>query len=122
MPAGLLVMCILGALALDVAAVHQAQRELVTVAEAAANDAAVASWDEASFYRDGSVQVDAAAARRTAIARVRAADPTLRTLSVRVVGTEIHVTVAGTVQPIFGRAAGARSVEIIGRAHAELVR
>lgn len=124
MPAALLVVVVLGALAVDVAAVHQAQRELIAAAQAAANDAAVAAWDTGAFYREGEVRLDRAAATREARATLAAIDPSLRLAGIEVTGDEVRVRVTGWVRPVFGAAApGAPDrLAVHGRARAELAR
>lgn len=69
MPAGVLVLLILGSLALDRALVFGAQRDLVSVAQAAANDAVAAGVDPDELRGDGRVVLDPERVER-AIARV----------------------------------------------------
>lgn len=54
-PAGVLALVILGAIAVDHAVVALGQRELAAAVAAAANDAATAALDERAFYEDGAV-------------------------------------------------------------------
>lgn len=58
MPAAVLVVLILAAIAVDGAAQFVQQRELVSAAQAAANDAAASAVDQATFYRGGGVRYD----------------------------------------------------------------
>lgn len=69
MPAAVLVLLVLGAVAADAAVVFMAQRELQGAVAAAANDAAVAAMDESSLYECGAIEVP----RRRARAVARAA-------------------------------------------------
>lgn len=59
MPAGVLILMVLGAIAADFAIVFQADRELNDVASGLANDAA-GLLDEAAFYTGGDIVVDEA--------------------------------------------------------------
>lgn len=70
MPAAVLVFLVLGALAVDAAAVFLAQRYLANAASAAANDAASQAVDLDRFYADGSVRLLALDAQRVAAAAV----------------------------------------------------
>lgn len=66
MPAAVLVLLVLGALAVDAGAVFLAHRHLANAAVAAANDAATAAVDVERFYADGSVRLLGAEAQRVA--------------------------------------------------------
>lgn len=66
MPAAVLVVIVLGAIAVDFAVVFLAERELANVAAAAANDAATRAVDRDRFYADGTVELDPATAARVA--------------------------------------------------------
>lgn len=57
MPAGVLVLMVLGAIAADSAVVFQADRKLADVASGLANDAA-GMLDEATFYATGDIRID----------------------------------------------------------------
>ncbi|MFM7063260.1 MAG: hypothetical protein ACKO04_07180 [Actinomycetes bacterium] len=70
-PACMLVVLGLGTVAVDGAVVHAAQRRLLMVCAAAADDAA-GMVDARAVQRDGSVRLDEAAARRVATARLAA--------------------------------------------------
>jgi len=63
-PAAVLVLLVLGAIAVDSAVVFLAQRDLTNRTAAAANDIAGAATSDASFYGEGRVAVDAGVARR----------------------------------------------------------
>lgn len=66
MPAAVLVLLVLGALAVDAGAVFLAHRQLANAAVAAANDAASVAVDVDRFYADGSVRLLAVEAQRVA--------------------------------------------------------
>jgi hypothetical protein len=72
-PAMMLVLIALAAVAIDLTAVHVAQRSLYRAASAAADDAA-GMLDARRIQLDGSLRVDCPAARRVIVARLRAAD------------------------------------------------
>jgi uncharacterized membrane protein len=63
-PAAVLVLLILGAIAVDSAVVFLAQRDLANRTAAAANDIAGASAEDTSFYRGGAITLDVDAGRR----------------------------------------------------------
>lgn len=125
-PAGVLVLFVLGAFAVDYAIAFQAQRELSATAAALANDAAGVALSEDRLYA-GSVEVD----------EDRAADVVRRGLeqrapagigevgwSVRAAGDQVCVTLTASVAYLFSRAVpGARhDAEVRGRAVATAVR
>jgi Flp pilus assembly protein TadG len=68
MPAGVLVLIILGAIAVDFTVVFLAQRELANAAAAAANDAATAALSESAFYGAGQLELDPTRAREEVVA------------------------------------------------------
>ena len=68
-PACMLVVLGLGTVAVDGAVVHAAQRRLLAVCAAAADDAA-GMVDARAVQADGAVRLDPAAARRVALARL----------------------------------------------------
>ena len=88
-PAGVLVVLLLGAIAVDASIAFLGQREIANAVAAAANDAATASLSDAAFYGSGDIALDQARATDLAEARVRGAlDPTRfhdLTVDVRVV-------------------------------------
>ncbi|HVM10173.1 MAG TPA: hypothetical protein VM345_17035 [Acidimicrobiales bacterium] len=63
-PAGVLVLIMLGAIAIDSTIVALAQRELSNRTAAVANDVAGATADDEAFYRSGEVTLDQHAAER----------------------------------------------------------
>lgn len=58
MPAAVLVVLVLGAIAVDLSVVHLGEREVAAAASAAANDAATAGVSEADLYTDGRFDLD----------------------------------------------------------------
>lgn len=74
MPAAVLVVIILGAIAVDLSAIYLGQRDLVAGAQAAANDAAAYGIDQDVFYRSsgGEIRYDEGRVR-TAVNRAIAA-------------------------------------------------
>ncbi|HKY14891.1 MAG TPA: pilus assembly protein TadG-related protein [Microthrixaceae bacterium] len=105
-PAGILVVMLLSAIAVDLTVVHTARRELQRAVNAATDDAA-ALLDLDRLYSDGAIAIDLADARRSVEADL-AALPGIRVVSTSVVaGPEadrIEVRVVGEVDHIFGRA------------------
>ncbi|MCA1844946.1 MAG: hypothetical protein LC792_17485 [Actinobacteria bacterium] len=123
-PAGVLVLVVLGSIAVDFALAFLGQRELSDAAAAAANDAAAAAIADIDFYRAGAITLDSAAA-----ARVAADSITRRAMrgvtvvappQVATSGPQVCVTVTGRVDYLFARAVPgmARSVVVHGRASA----
>ncbi|MGI8794012.1 MAG: hypothetical protein ACR2H3_12715 [Acidimicrobiales bacterium] len=113
MPAAVLILLVLGALAVDSAIVWSAQRELANRAAAAANDIAATAVDDEAFYQRGEVKLDEAVARRVADA-ITVADGGLRSVivdDVTVSGREVRVALRGTVRRLFGPAVGQRGRE-----------
>ena len=71
-PTMLLVVIALGAIAVDLTALHVARRSVQRVAETAADDAA-AMLDTRRVQVDGTIRIDAGAAHRVAVAHARTA-------------------------------------------------
>lgn len=65
MPAAVLVMMLLGAIALDAAAIRMQSRELRNVARSAANDALSAALDVDHLRETGEIRIDESIARAT---------------------------------------------------------
>lgn len=107
MPAAVLVLVVLGAIAVDSAAVYLGQHQLAGAAQSAATDA-TAALAPASFYGGGTVTLDPARARQLALDSVGAEDLQGVRLAgpavVQVLGRQVCVSLVGTVQEIFGRA------------------
>lgn len=108
-PAAILVLVVLGAIAVDSAAVFLGQRQLANAAQAAATDA-TSALIYTDFYGQGQVALDPARARSLASASVAAQDLSGVSLdgpvAVQVLGRQVCISLSGTVQPIFGRALG----------------
>ena len=127
MPAAALIFLVLGALAVDSAAVFLAQRQLANAAVAAANDAAVAAVDVDRYYADGSVQLLAAEAQRVADASVESLGPSalidvqpVATVS----GSVVQVTITARARHIFSGAVpgGPDTADVAATAVADAVR
>lgn len=131
MPAAVLVLIVLGALAVDAAVVFLAQRELVDATAAAANDAAVAGLDEAAFYGEGRLLLDPQRAQQvaeTAFALRRAEwlaveAPVVVVEAVAGEPVRVRVSAQATAELIFAKAlpgaAGTRTVRATSVATAE---
>jgi hypothetical protein len=106
-PAGFLVLILLGALAVDSAVTYLGQQRLHDTLAAAATDAATAGIDNGSFYRSGRVVLDPAQVARTVCLSVRAQNQSglldLR-LWVAVDGNRVGLEGTATVDAVFGRA------------------
>jgi hypothetical protein len=88
MPAAVLVVLVLGAIAVDMTIVHLGEREAITAAQAAADDAVTWGVDDTALYGSGTYRLDhgrVAEAVRTSLAH--------HELSGRL--TDLHVTVDG---------------------------
>jgi Flp pilus assembly protein TadG len=130
-PAGVLVLLVLGAIAVDAAVVHLGQRQLANAVAAAANDAAAAAISDASFYGDADVEIDPDRARRIALASFAAALPSGAggalsghpSLEVVVAGDQVCVSSRAEVRHILSPAVpGARRhTEVTARATATAV-
>lgn len=70
-PAGLFVVLVLAAIAVDSSIAFLGERELAGAVVAAANDAATQALSNRGFYRDGNVELDTAEVERVAEERVR---------------------------------------------------
>jgi hypothetical protein len=102
MPAAVLVVMVLGAIAVDQSIVYTRQRELVAAAEAAANDAAGYGLDPDAFYERDEIRFDPARASAAALAALRARGldvPAEVTLSPD--GTEVRVALVTSVDYLF---------------------
>ena len=115
-PAGFLVLILLGALAVDSAVAYLGQQQLRDALTAAANDAAGAAIDNSLFYRQGRVVIDSSEAQHVVCQSV-AAQHFSQLHGVRVwvttQGADISVQGRATVDAVFGRALpgfGARTV------------
>jgi hypothetical protein len=109
MPAGVLIVMVLGAIAVDLSLAFQAERAVAGAAHAAANDAAAAAVDAVAFYGDGTVRIDAERAAdvaRTSVVlrRDQHLDDLEVTVSILDDGITVRVTVSASVRTIFSRA------------------
>jgi len=129
-PAGVLVLFVLGALAVDVAIAFLARRELSSTAAALANDAATMALAEDRFYAEnaaGAVEVDEGRAadvvREALAARAPSGVSDLR-WSVRSADDQVCVTLTARVDYLFSRAVpgAADSATVSGRAVATAVK
>ena len=121
MPAAVLVLVVLGAIAVDSAVVFMAQRDLVSGAQAAANDAAAYGIDEAAFraglgYRYDPARVERAIDGALAARRVTATHRWFRR------GDRIVVVLDTSVEYIFAQAVpgGPTRTTVHARADARL--
>lgn len=105
-PAGFLILLLLGALAVDNGAAYLGQRNLSATVEAAANDAAGAALSNAAFYGRGTVQIAPNLAAQVVCRDMAAAgsDGLLdRTVSMAVSGDAVFVVARAEVRAVFGR-------------------
>lgn len=105
-PAGVLVVLLLGAVAFDLSLVFLRQRQASSVAVDLSNDLATLALDEQHLRATGEYRLDAALARHTAgdlLARSDLAEEATG-LEVRVIGTDsVSVTVTVAVDYVFAR-------------------
>lgn len=104
MPAAVLVFVVLGALVVDAALVYRAEREVASLAAAAANDAAGAALDLDEWYRDGSVVLDDGVARDVALRRIAVGGFEADLVDVDVAGDRVTVVVRGRADHLFADA------------------
>jgi hypothetical protein len=106
-PAGLLVLMILAALAVDSAVAYLGQQQLHDALSAAANDAVTRGLNHGSFYGEGVVGLDTASAGQAICLSVLAQNDTgLHHLHLwmSVDAQSIHVEGTAVVDAVFGRA------------------
>lgn len=106
MPAAVLIFLVLGALAVDAAAVFLAHRQLANAAVAAANDA-VAAVDVDGFYGDGSFRLDPARVQQVAdetIGRLGLDHLDGLVAEATVQGDVVEVTITARVDHVFSGA------------------
>lgn len=111
MPAAVLIVLLLGAIAVDSAVVYLAQRQAYNVAFDAANDAAGAGFDRETARRSGEIRyeperVHALAAETVAVAGLD--DVTLVDVAIEPDGS-VAVTVEVVVEHVFAAAFGRRT-------------
>ncbi len=124
MPAAVLVFVVLGAFCVDFAAVHLGQRELVTAAQGAANDAAAAGFDPEAFYTGGAVTLDPARARAAAVASLadNLPEAELAGFTVDTGDATVEVELTLDVDTVFSKAlpGGPDTIEVTARATSDL--
>jgi len=122
-PAGVLVIMMLSAVAVDLSMVHSGQRDLQRVVHSAADDAA--SDIDIDLLRDtGEISIDLEAARRTVTERLRSSSVAVDHIdTIRVEAgprpNTLRVSVAATVRHVFGRAVP--GVPELERVHATVI-
>lgn len=107
MPAGVLVVLLLGAIAFDLSLVFLRQRQASSLAVDVANDLAAAALDEAAFRADGRFRLDPDRADELGRALVAASDlgADVREVDVAVVGLDtVEVRVVVDVDYVFAKA------------------
>lgn len=105
-PAGFLVLLLLGALAVDDGAAYLGQRDLSASVQAAANDAAGAAVSDAAFYGQGTIQLDPERAGQIVCRDLAAAGSDRlqdKTASLAVMGHAVYVEAHAEVGAVFGR-------------------
>jgi Flp pilus assembly protein TadG len=103
-PAGFLVVLILAALAVDLTVVHLGEREAISAATAAANDAAGYGVDVPRYRETGAIVLDAERVEQAARAALTGLDPNGRNWNyeVELLGpTTVRITVEGEVEYVF---------------------
>lgn len=121
MPAAVLILVVLGALAVDFTAVHLRQRELENAADAAANDAASAAVDQQILRSTGEIVLDPALAKQIVAAAVGARNlPDAAITGAQATDNEITVTLSMNVDYIFGKALGLSGTELTATGAAQL--
>lgn len=113
MPAAVLILIVLGALAVDFTAVHLRQRELENAADAAANDAAAAAVDQTVLRSTGEVVLDPTLARQVIAASVGTRN--LEGAAISDASTnenQVSVTLTMEVEYIFGKALGLSGTQV----------
>jgi len=107
MPAGVLVVLLLGAIAFDLSLVFLRQRQASSVAVDVANDLATAALDEEGFRADGRFELDPARADALGRSLVAASDlgPDVVAVEVSVIAPDaVEVRVVVGVDYVFARA------------------
>lgn len=107
MPAGVLVVLLLGAIALDLSLVFLRQRQASSVATDVANDLATEALDVEAFRGGGDFRLDPRRAEELGAGLVAASDlgPDVVEVEVTVTGPEaVEVTVVVAVEYIFAKA------------------
>jgi Flp pilus assembly protein TadG len=118
MPAAVLVLLILGGIAFDYAHLYLAKRELVALAEGAANDAVTFGADPASVRRGEGFVLDEARIIESVRSSLAVHSPALHLIDepdvVLETPTRVRVTLRATIDYVFTRAVpGARDAETV---------
>lgn len=124
MPAGVLVVLLLGAIAFDLSLVFLRQRQASSLASDVANDVVTAALDEEAFRADGRFELDPERAARLVDAWVAASDlaPLVVDVEVQVLAPDAaEVVVVLRVDYVFARAipGAAAGTTVEARASAE---
>ncbi len=95
LPAGFLIVLILGSLVLEAAALHLRQRQLDDLADSLANDAAAVGFDVDAFRETGEIEIDPERAARNLEISIELSNlPNARTEDLRVInGPDARVEV-----------------------------
>ena len=123
MPAAVLIVIILGAMAVDQAIVFGAQRDLVSTAQAAADDAVAAGVNVGDLRDRGLLSVDRQRIDQVVTAAVAQADGPV-TVRWRIEGSELVVRLIRRVNLVFsqGVPGGADHRTVTATARSELIR
>lgn len=114
MPAAVLIMLLLGAIAVDSAILYLGQRQAHDIASDAANDAAGAGFDLDAARSRGEVVYDPERVRAVAAQAVAASGlDDLELVSARVDGDGVVVTVRRTVRHLFTQAMGGGDRDVL---------
>lgn len=118
MPAAVMIVLVLGAIAVDLSIVQMARRDLLDVAASAANDAAGYGLDAATFRQTGAYAIDLPRAEEAVRRSVAAHNLSRRVTDVRVVPgpgvDQVTVELAMPVDHLFAKAIpGARDATIV---------
>ncbi len=118
MPAALLIVVVMGAIAVDLGAVHVRQRDLANAAAAAANDAVSHGLDIDHMRATGERRLDPLAVAETAAASVAARqDANLIVIDVRIIDVDqVEVTLGTTAEHILAPAIPGSSASVDLRA------
>lgn len=123
LPAGVLILLMLGSVAVDGAIAFEDQRDLVALAQAAADDGAAVGVDVGHFRETGEIRLDADAVRRAIDRNIAARrDPAQPiTVSWRIEGNQVVVDLRRVAPRLLTKAfpGGDRTVE--ARARSQLV-
>jgi Flp pilus assembly protein TadG len=112
-PALVLVLLVLGAIAVDASIAYLGRRELADFTASAADRAAASALDKPAFYASGSVRIDPVLATQVvtdaeAVARRGGLDILGATVTVTPAGDAVTVSATASVRTVFGIAVGGR--------------